>query len=113
MASTIRFVIAAVLLGAGALTALISIFGVYKFNYVMNRMHCAAIIDSMVLFLVLAGLMVLSGSIAYIPKLILVLCFQWISSPIASHMVGRLEVQTDDAIKEFMEFEEDREEVHE
>ena len=41
----------------------------------------------------------------YIPKLVLVLVFLWIGSPIASHMVGRLEISTDDAVPKFMKRE--------
>ena len=48
-----------------------------------------------------------AGSPAYIPKLVLVLVFLWIGSPIASHMVGRLEISTDDSVRDYMKQEND------
>ncbi len=96
MTDMILFVLSAVCLGAGMITIAIAVFGVYKFDYIMNRMHCAAIIDALGLFLILLGLLIASHDMAYAPKLILVLVFQWVGSPIASHMVGRLEVRMDE-----------------
>ena len=81
--SLVRFLISAVFLAAGLSVILIAIIGVYRFHYIMNRMHSAAIIDAVGLFLILTGLMILSGNAAYIPKLLLVLMIQWIGSPIA------------------------------
>ena len=103
----IRFVIAAVLFAFAAAALLLSVIGVYKFRFVMNRMHAAALIDAMAVLLVLAGLAVAAGSLAYIPKLVLVLVFLWIGSPIASHMVGRLEISTDDSFRDYMDEEVD------
>ena len=105
--TVLRFAAAAVLFGLAAAALVLSVTGVYKFRFVMNRMHAAAVIDAMAVFLVLAGLCFASGSLEYIPKLALVLVFLWIGSPIASHMVGRLEISTDDAIRDYMEQEDD------
>lgn len=101
----IRDIIATVLFILGITSVMIGISGVFRFRFVMNRMHCAALIDTFGLMFILAGLMVLSGSVEYIPKLLLVLVFQWVGSPIASHMVGRLEVRTDKSIGEHLAIE--------
>ncbi|MCQ2418398.1 MAG: monovalent cation/H(+) antiporter subunit G [Clostridia bacterium] len=105
MNETVRFVLCAVLLGLGALCALIGILGVFKFKFVMNRMHCAAIIDTIALALILSGLMVYGGTREYIPKLITILLIFWIGSPIASHLVGRMEVDTDENAQKHMQKE--------
>ena len=105
--SLVRFLISAVFLAAGLSVILIAIIGVYRFHYIMNRMHSAASIDAVGLFLILTGLMILSGNAAYIPKLLLVLMIQWIGSPIASHMVGRLEIRTSDDLSTYMQMEDD------
>ncbi len=102
--SVLRLVFAAVFLFSGLIVVLLSVTGVFRFRFVMNRMHCAALIDSLGLFLILTGLMISAGSLSYIPKLLLILVIQWIGSPIASHMVGRLEVRTDDSIASHMHF---------
>lgn len=105
MSEMIRFVVCAVLLGLGVLCALVGIFGVFKFKFVMNRMHCAAIIDTIALALILSGLMVAGGTSAYIPKLLVIILIFWIGSPIASHLVGRMEVDTDAQAQEHMKHE--------
>ena len=43
----IRFIIAACLIGFGVFLFAMSTFGVFKFKYVLNRMHAAAIGDSL------------------------------------------------------------------
>lgn len=105
MSETVRTVIAAVLIISGLVAVIVSVFGVFRFRFVMNRMHCAALLDSLALLLILTGAAVACGSMEYIPKLLLILVFQWIGSPIAAHMVGRLEVTTDETIGEHMDFE--------
>ena len=102
----LRFIAAALLFALGTAAIVLAVVGVYKFRFVMNRMHSAAIIDAMGVLLILAGLAFASGSWDYIPKLALVLVFLWIGSPIASHMVGRLEISTDDSVREYMKKEE-------
>ncbi len=103
MSETVRFIIAAILFTAGAASVILGVIGVFKFKYVMNRMHSAAIIDAAGVFFILCGLAVISGSMEYIPKLVLVLILLWIGSPIASHMVGRLEIRTDTEAVDFMD----------
>ncbi len=101
----LRMILSAVLLFSGLIIIWISVFGVFRFHFVMNRMQSAAMIDTMGLFLILTGLMVVSGERSVILKLILILVFQWISSPIASHMVGRLEVSVDPDLSSHVVFE--------
>lgn len=95
MTETVRFWIALSLLALGVIAIGLGIFGVYKFRFVMNRMHCAAIIDTVGLALILSGLMIAGGTMSYIPKLITILVVFWIGSPIASHLVSRMEIDTD------------------
>ena len=102
MTEWLRFGLAALFLTAGAVVAICSVFGVFKFRFIMNRMHCAALLDSMALFLILIGLAFAAGELQYVPKLLLVLAVQWIGSPIAAHMVGRLEVDTNKNAEQFM-----------
>lgn len=101
-----RFILAVLLFALGTAAIVLAIIGVYRFRFVMNRMHSAAVIDALAVLLVLAGLAFASGSMEYIPKLALVLVFLWIGSPIASHMVGRLEITTDESIRDYMKQEE-------
>ena len=47
MTDTVRYWIAGILMTAGLLFAAVSILGVFRFRFVMNRMHCAAILDTL------------------------------------------------------------------
>ena len=66
-------------------------------------MQAAAIIDTFGMFFITLGLVLLAWDMAYIPKLLLILCFTWVGSPIASHMVGRMEVRTEKNLSQYME----------
>ena len=56
MGETLRFVLCAVFLGVGLVAMLLGVFGVYRFRFVLNRMHCAAIIDTLALGCILISL---------------------------------------------------------
>ena len=76
MFETIRYIVAAVLMLCGVVSAGISILGVFRFHFVMNRMHCAAILDTVSMAGIFGGLMVATGSMSYIPKLLAALVDQ-------------------------------------
>ena len=103
MSETVRLIFTGVFLAAGVVSIALSVFGVFKFKFVMNRMQSAAIIDTLGLSMILIGLAFAAGKMEYLPKLFLILAIQWIGSPLASHMVARLEVTTDETVNEHME----------
>ncbi|MBQ1409924.1 MAG: monovalent cation/H(+) antiporter subunit G [Oscillospiraceae bacterium] len=100
-----RFILTAVLLALGVGSILLSLLGVFRFRFVMNRMHCAAITDSLGALCIVAALAVAAGSWSYLPKLGLILVFLWVGSPLSSHLVSRLEISTDETVSEHMEEE--------
>ena len=57
----IRFIIAAIFIVAGIFVFAAAAFGVFKFKYVLNRMHVAAKWDSLGALLIMAGCMILGG----------------------------------------------------
>lgn len=97
-----RTILGTVFLGCGVLALLMAVYGIYHFHFVMNRMHAAALVDALALSFLIAGLIVLAPDGSYIPKLVLILLIQWIGSPIASHMVARLEIRSDPHAAEHM-----------
>ena len=109
MSEIIRFVLSAffMILGVGAI--LLSVLGVFKFHFVMNRMHCAAITDTMGALCVLLSLAIASGSVTTAVKIAITLCLVWVGSPLSSHLIGRMEVSTDAEIQEHMWFKEGEE----
>jgi len=90
----IRDILAVVCISLGLICCGISIYGVYKLDYVLTRIHAAAIIDTLGTLLIFAGLIVLRGFGWASGKILLILALQWLSSPVATHRIGQVEVLT-------------------
>ncbi len=99
----IRFVAGVGLLVIGLGIFLLEIFGVYKFHYVLNRMHAAAMGDTLGLGASLTGMILLSGLNITSVKLALILVFLWLASPVSSHLISRLEVVTNEQLEQHCE----------
>lgn len=92
----IRFLAGAVFLLIGLSIFVIEMIGVFRFRYVLNRMHAAAMGDTLGIGSCLLGLIIISGWNFTSFKLLLVILFLWLSSPTSSHLIARLEVTTDE-----------------
>lgn len=92
----IRFIVGIVLILCGIIVFGIELFGVFKFGYVLNRMHAAAMGDTLGIGLSMLGLTVLCGINFTSLKMLLVVIFLWFASPVASHMLARFEVTTNE-----------------
>lgn len=103
----LRFLIAAALLVFGVVIVCIATYGIFKFKYVLNRMHAAAMCDTFALMFSMLGAAVLHGLSFTTLKLILIIVFLWFASPVASHLIARLEVTTNpEGVKKECEVEE-------
>ncbi|MCM1188633.1 MAG: monovalent cation/H(+) antiporter subunit G [bacterium] len=91
-----RFLAGAAFLLGGIAIFVIEMIGVFRFRYVLNRMHAAAMGDTLGLGSCLVGLIVMNGLNFVSLKLFLVIVFLWFSSPVSSHLIARLEVTTDE-----------------
>ena len=100
----IRFIIGIVLIISGLFVFLFELYGIFKMKYVLNRMHSAAMGDTMGLFLSLLGLMFLSGWNFTTLKLLLIVVFFWLSSPVSSHLLAKLVMRTDDKLDKKLSF---------
>lgn len=96
----IRLAISSVLILSGLFVLGIATLGIFRFDTVLNRIHVAAKCDTLGALLVLSGLIVLSGLGAFSLKLALVIAFLWLTNPVASHLVARAEVATNERIRE-------------
>lgn len=88
--SIIRIIIAALLISTGVFFSCMSVLGVFRFKYVLTRMHSAAMGDSLSIFCVLSGLIVLSGFTFTSLKLAVIIIFFWITGPVSSHLITNL-----------------------
>ena len=82
-------VAAAACLVLGVLLSLIAAIGILRFPDVLTRMHSATKPQVLGLLLVLLGLALRLRDASSLGLLALVALFQLVTSPIASHMVGR------------------------
>lgn len=96
----VRFLIGALLLVCGLLIFVVEMIGVFRFKYVLNRMHAAAMGDTLGIGFCLVGLIIMSGLNFTSLKLLCVIVFLWFASPTSSHLIARLEVTTDEEKEE-------------
>lgn len=104
----IRFLAGVSLLLVGMGIFVLQLFGVFKFKYVLNRMHAAAMGDTLGIGVSLTGLMVLSGFNFTSLKMALIIVFLWLASPVSSHLISRLEVVTNEHLAEHCDLPEDK-----
>lgn len=102
----IRFIVIALFLTAALGIAVISVAGVFKFQFILNRMHAAAMIDSFVLLLAMVGVAVAYGLSFATVKVFLIVLLIWVASPVSGHLIARLEVTTDKHLSEECEVRE-------
>ncbi len=89
-----KTIIGCILIGAGILVLLTSVFGMFRFKYSLNRMHASAIADTLGVGLFMAGCIILTGLRPITGKMILLLIFLWLTAPISSHLVSRMDILT-------------------
>lgn len=102
----IRFLVGITLIICGIIVFGIELFGVFKFGYVLNRMHAAAMGDTLGIALSMLGLTVLCRINFTSLKMLLVIIFLWFASPVASHMLARFEVVTNEELEKECEIQE-------
>jgi multicomponent Na+:H+ antiporter subunit G len=96
----IRLVLAAILVFSGLFVLGVAVLGIFRFDYVLNRIHAAAKCDTLGAFLILTGLMIAEGFSFITFKLLLIVVFVWLTNPVASHLICKTEVLTNLAIEE-------------
>ena len=89
-----KTIIGCIFIGAGILVLLTSVFGMFRFKYSLNRMHASAIADTLGIGLFMAGCIILTGLRPITGKMILLLIFLWLTAPISSHLVSRMDILT-------------------
>ncbi len=96
----VRLIVSAVFLLLGLLVFISAAIGVNKFKRALNRIHAAALGDTLGILFMILGLVVWKGISFASFKLLLVVLFFWLASPVAGHMISRLEVMTDEDLGE-------------
>lgn len=108
---TVCFILGVAFIVMGLLVFCIQLIGVYKFKYVLNRMHAAGMGDTMGISLCLIGTMFLYGFSFTTLKVALIIAFLWLASPVSSHLISRLEVTTNEHLEDYCRIEKEEEEA--
>jgi multicomponent Na+:H+ antiporter subunit G len=87
--STAVDVLSAVLLLSGVSLALLAGLGLVRFPDVFSRMHAATKPATLGMLLVTVGAAVRQDDSSDATKLLLVAAFQFLTAPVAAHMIGR------------------------
>jgi multicomponent Na+:H+ antiporter subunit G len=86
---TVLEVAVAVLLVSGVLLAVTAALGLQQFPDVFARMHAATKPATLGLLLILLAAALVMPSAGDVAKLLLVVVLQFITAPVAAHMIGR------------------------
>lgn len=104
----VRLILGSCFILSGVVVSCIAVAGIYKFKFILNRMHAAAMNDTLAILFVLLGLIILNGFNFTSLKLFVIICFFWLASPVSSHLLARLEITTDNRqVREECEVPED------
>ena len=90
MAETIRFVLCALFTLGGLFILITGVVGVYRFHYALN------------ILLMLIGVMIAEGLDIATLKMLFVILTLWLTSPVSSHLIGRLEITINDGLENHM-----------
>ena len=86
-----RLILSALFIFAGVNVIITALVGNYRFSYVLNRMQVGATADTMGVILVLIGLIIKVGINMISVKLLVMVIFFWVASPVCSHFLARTE----------------------
>lgn len=102
MLDIIRFILCAAFTLAGLFVLISGVVGVYRFQYALNRVHSAALNDTLGILLMLIGVMIAEGLDIATLKMLFVILTLWLTSPVSSHLIGRLEITINDKLEKHM-----------
>jgi len=95
----IRVYLGAALLLLGAVTFVLSLVGVFRFKYVLNRLHASAIADTLGTLLTAVGLMVIRGFSMPSLKLVLIIIAMWVTGPVCTNRIAWTEYKTNPELR--------------
>lgn len=99
----IRDIIGMLLILGGIVLYIIEVIGVFRFDYVLNRMHATAIGDSLALLMSLTGAGLLMWDWFAAARLLVILCFVYLTSPVSSSLLARVETMTNNHLESYLD----------
>ena len=98
-----RLILSTLFIFAGVNVIITALVGNYRFSYVLNRMQIGATADTMGVILVLIGLIIKVGINMISVKLLVMVIFFWVASPVCSHFLARTEAIANENILDEVE----------
>ena len=95
MIDMIRIIGAIALMGFGLFSICVSAIGLFRFKCVLNRIHAAAITDTIGVLFVMGGLALLCGLTLTTLKLGIIVMFMWLAGPVVTHLIAKMELLTE------------------
>ena len=95
MIDMIRVVLAVALMGFGLFAICVSAVGLFRFKCVLNRIHAAAITDTIGVLCMMVGLALLCGLTLTTVKLGIIVVFMWMAGPVVTHLIAKMELLTE------------------
>ena len=95
-----RLILSALFIFAGVNVIITALIGNFRFSYVLNRMQVGATADTMGAILVLIGLIIKAGVGMISVKMIIMMIFFCVASPVCSHFLARTEAIANEDIME-------------
>lgn len=102
MIDVIRLIACIILTGLGLCCLVSGVVGVYRFKYALSRIHAAALLDTVGILMMLLGVICATGWSVTSIKLLVVVGFLWLTSPVSSHLIGRMEITINDELEKDM-----------
>ncbi|MBR1586192.1 MAG: monovalent cation/H(+) antiporter subunit G [Clostridia bacterium] len=99
MLEYLRLILFALLLMAGLIIQITAVLGVSRFRFSLNRIHAAGMGDTLGLMLICLAAIVYTGLDWIALKIALIVAFFWLTSPVCSHLIGRLIRETDQRLE--------------
>ena len=96
MLETARLILFGALLLAGLAIQAAAVLGVNRFRFSLNRLHAAGMGDTLGLGLMALAAAVYAGMDALTLKILFIVAFFWLTSPVCGHLIGRLVRETDE-----------------
>ena len=97
----IIFIITVILVLSALFCFTSAVIGVYRFGYMLNRIHAGGIGDSFGFLLAISAVMVATGLNIDSLKLLLLIIFMWFTSPASSHFLSQVEYYTCDHLERY------------
>ncbi len=88
----IRFILGTICLLFGLFFLVSAVIGNFRFKFALNRMHSAALGDTLGILGVILGICFYHGLNVTTVKLLIVVALVWITSPVASHLIMLMEM---------------------